>query len=173
MTIPELGDMKECEDGCFDSTPIAVPVLGGKLCTITLEKFSDDPKQEEFLVAVRNFLAIPPDVLKEAEVALYKYYKNCAEYVEDDEILKIDSPSEVWKYITLGNQVWVKRRAYGDKGIYVILDSDCEWEVEHGLQIVLKNGLKVNKIGPFDGHLTNSDSYDREDYEDAIYPGVS
>jgi hypothetical protein len=170
MTIPELGTMKPGDYGVLDSEPIAVPVLGGKLCTITLEDYLGDPKQEEFHVAVKNFLTITPAVLKEAEAHIYRYYKDCAEYVEDDEILKIDSPSEVWKYVTLGNQVWVQRRAYGDKGIYITLESDCEWEVEHGLQIVLKNGLKVNKIGSFDGHLTNSDSYDREDYENVIYP---
>jgi len=34
---------------------------------------------------------------------------------------------------------------------------------------VFKNGLKVNKIGPYDGHLTNSDANARNDLEDAIY----
>jgi hypothetical protein len=169
MTIPELGTMKECEDGCFDSAPIAVPVLAGKLCTITLEKFSNDPKQEEFLVAVRNFLTITPEVLKQSEAAIYKYYKDCAEYVED---LVIAAPPEVWRHIKLGKYARVQRRNGGDEGVYVALECECGWEVEHGLEIVFKNGLRVNKVGSFDGHLTNSDSYDREDYEDVIYPGA-
>ena len=47
---------------------------------------------------------------------------------------------------------------------------NCDWEEEHGLQIVFKNGLTINKIGPYDGHCTNSDAYDDESLEDIIYP---
>ena len=46
----------------------------------------------------------------------------------------------------------------------------CGWEEEHGLQLVLKNGLKVNKLGGYDGHLTNSDAFDDESLEHVIYP---
>ncbi len=53
----------------------------------------------------------------------------------------------------------VTRRPYGDKGIYISVECGCDWEEEHGLQLVLKNGLKVNKLGGYDGHLTNSDAF--------------
>ncbi|HEY7328274.1 MAG TPA: hypothetical protein VH592_11565 [Gemmataceae bacterium] len=64
----------------------------------------------------------------------------------------------------------VSRRAYGDKGIYISVECGCEWEQEHGLQLVLRNGLKVNKLGGYDGHLTNSDAFDDESLEHVIYP---
>jgi hypothetical protein len=35
----------------------------------------------------------------------------------------------------------------------------CDWEEEHGLQIVLRNGVRVNKVDGYDGHLTNSDAF--------------
>jgi hypothetical protein len=41
--------------------------------------------------------------------------------------------------------------------------------VEHGLQIVLRNGLEVNKLGMYDGHLTNSDAFADPALEDTIY----
>jgi hypothetical protein len=85
----------------------------------------------------------------------------------------IDSPRDVWKHVKFGDEPIVTRRAYGDHGVYVSLECNCDWEIEHGLQIVFKNGLKVNKIGPYDGHLTNSDAYARNDLEDAIYVPVS
>jgi hypothetical protein len=87
----------------------------------------------------------------------------------DDDFKPIESPADVWKCVHLGSQPTVSRRAYGDKGIYISLECGCDWEEEHGLQIVFKNGLKVNKVGPFDGHLTNSDAYDDESLEDVIY----
>jgi hypothetical protein len=63
----------------------------------------------------------------------------------------------------------VTRRAYGDRGIYISLECECEWEEEHGLQIVFKNGLRVNKVGPYDGHVTHSDAYADKSLEDVIY----
>lgn len=45
----------------------------------------------------------------------------------------------------------------------------CDWETEHGLQIVFKQGLKINKLGPFDGHLTNSDAYADKKLENVVY----
>jgi hypothetical protein len=64
----------------------------------------------------------------------------------------------------------VRRRPYADKGIYISVECGCEWEQEHGLQIVLKSGLKVNKLGGYDGHFTNSDAFDDEGLEHVIYP---
>jgi hypothetical protein len=63
----------------------------------------------------------------------------------------------------------VSRRAYGDKGVYVSIECNCDWEPEHGLQIVLKNGSEVTKVGPYDGHLTNSDAYADSTLEGVVY----
>jgi hypothetical protein len=63
----------------------------------------------------------------------------------------------------------VTRREHGDEGVYVSLNCECDWEEEHGLQIVFKNGLKINKVGPYDGHLTNSDAYGDESLEETVY----
>ena len=81
----------------------------------------------------------------------------------------IDSPKDVWKHIQFGDEAMVIRRPYHDKGIYISLECNCDWEEEHGLQIVFKNGLKVNKIGPYDGHCTNVDAYANKSLEDVIY----
>lgn len=35
--------------------------------------------------------------------------------------------------------------------------------------LVLKNGLKVNKLGGYDGHLTNSDAFADDSLENTIY----
>jgi hypothetical protein len=63
----------------------------------------------------------------------------------------------------------VSRRPYGDELIYISLACAGDWEREHGLQVVFKQGLLVNKVGPFDGHLTNSDAYANKELEDVIY----
>ena len=87
----------------------------------------------------------------------------------DEGYTVIESPSDVWAHVRLGCEPMVVRRASGDKGIYVSVECNCDWEIEHGLQIVFKNGLRVNKIGPYDGHLTLSDAYNNESLDNVIY----
>jgi hypothetical protein len=71
--------------------------------------------------------------------------------------------------VKLGGRPVASRRSYGDKAVYISLECDCDWEVEHGLQIVFKEGRAVTKVGPYNGHLTNSDAYDDERFEKTIY----
>jgi hypothetical protein len=148
-----------------------VPVLGGKVCRIVVAEYDDDPRKEEFHVAIANFLRIAPSVLKEAQPYVFRYYQDCKKNWEpdDDACVAIESPCDVWHHIQLGSEPLVLRRAYGDKGIYVSLECNCDWEAEHGLQIVFKNGLRVNKVSLYDGHLTNSDAYANDALEDVIY----
>jgi hypothetical protein len=172
MEIPHLGPVTiDAQLDGYRSQPMPVPVLGGKVCRIVVEEYDDDPRKDEFHVAIANFLRISPSVLKEAEPYIFRYYQNCNSNwePEDEEFVAIESPAEVWRHVQLGSEPIVTRRAYGDKGIYVSLECNCDWEPEHGLEIVFKNGLRVNKLGPYDGHLTNSDAYANDDLEDIIY----
>ena len=63
----------------------------------------------------------------------------------DGEFVSIDSPGEIWDHIQFGDEPVVCRREDGDEGIYVSVEGD--WEVEHGLQVVFREGKKVCKVG--------------------------
>lgn len=173
MNIPGLGNVIFDEDsGWYCSKKIKLDALNGHKCRIVLEDYNDDENKEDFHKAIANFLSIDFSVLKKAEPHLFRYYKNCMSEIDaDDEedFPQIDNASEVWDYIEFGEDAIVQRRAYGDQGVYISIESECDWEPEHGLQIVFKNGLTVNKLGPFDGHLTNSDAYDDETLENVVY----
>lgn len=173
MEIPGLGKVirdKRFKDW-YRSESIQVPVLGGKSCRIVVRRYDEDSNREDFHTAIPNFLSIDQFVMKAAEPHVYRYYKDCYEGYgsEEDGFPLINAPKDVWRHVRLGSEPMVERRHYGDKGIYISLECGCDWEEEHGLQIVFKNGLSVNKVGAYDGHLTNSDAYDDEDLEDVIY----
>jgi hypothetical protein len=174
MEISGLGKVTKHAgvDEWYQSEPMSVPVLGGKICRIVVERYDEDPKKDEFHAAITNFLSISPAVLKEAELHIFQYYKEVFDNLdldEDEEYVTIESSSGVWTHIRLGSEPMVQRRGYGDEAIYVSLECGCDWEEEHGLQIVFKNGLYVNKVGPFDGHVTNSDAYADDSLDDVIY----
>jgi hypothetical protein len=171
MEIPGLGEVTKDEQfGWYYSKPMPVPMFGGKQCRIVLEGYDEDERKEDFHVAIANFLSGSPAVLREADEPLFRYYRDFEEWWLEDDKRPIKSANELWQYVRLGSEPMVSRRPYGDKGIYISVECGCDWEQEHGLQLVLKNGLKVNKLGGYDGHLTNSDAFDDESLEDVIYP---
>jgi|SRR5215831_16041181 len=175
MEISSLGLItKDDRLDWYRSQPLPVAALGGKICQILLEDYDDDHAKEDIHVAIKNFLSIDQSTLQEAEPYIFQYYLDCNSDLspEDEDYLIIDSPRDVWKHVKFGDEPIVTLRVYGDRGVYVSLECNCDWEIEHGLQIVFKNGLKVNKVGAYDGHLTNSDAYDRDDLEDIIYVSV-
>ncbi len=122
-------------------------------------------------LAIENLLRSPFSVLQDAEGHVYRYYLDAHSHWPpgDGEFVQIDSPSEVWRHVQLGTEPVVTRRSYGDRAVYVSIECNCDWEPEHGLQIVLRNGEKVVKVGPFDGHRTNADAYANEALEHVVY----
>lgn len=170
MNVPGLGEVTK--DDKFDwyySIPVSVPMFGDKECRFVLEGYDDDEQKREFHVAIANFLAGSPAVLREADEPLFRYYQDFEEWWCEDGHPPIMTAEEAWRHIQLGSEPMVSRRPCGDKAIYISVECNCNWEEEHGLQLVLKNGLKVNKLGGYDGHLTNSDAYDDDSLEDVIY----
>ena len=45
-------------------------------------------------------------------------------------------------------------------GIVVMsFEGEVSWEREHGLQLVIEEGARVCKVGPYDGHVTMAHAY--------------
>jgi len=50
----------------------------------------------------------------------------------------------------------------------VQITAECEWEPEHGLQIVYRDGSELKRVSQQDGHLTYVDAYGLPESEDRI-----
>jgi len=171
MDVPGLRDMTKDEQfGWYYGSPIPVPMFGGKQCRIVLDGYDEDERKEDFQVAIANFLSGSPAVLREVDEPLFRYYKDFEDWWLEDDTQPINSADELWQHVQLGSEPMVSRRPRGDKGVYISVECECDWEDEHGLQLVLKNGAKVNKLGGYDGHLTNSDAFADDSLEHVIYP---
>jgi hypothetical protein len=170
MDIPGLGSMTEDKEyGWYYSAPIPVSMLGGNLCLITVEGYEADARQEDFHRAIKNFLAASPAVLHEVGEPLFNYYKDCEEYWLAQGNSPIKSVQELWQHVRFGFEPLVSRRYEGDRKVYISIECSCGWEPEHGLQFVLRDGLRINKLGEYDGHLTNSDAFGDENLENVVY----
>jgi len=161
---PVLGPLTHDEKfGGYTTAEKTVAFLHGRRCRFVLENYADDPRPDEIRRAVQNALDATPAVLGAAEPYVVRYCKEMLDRYEESErpAVNLTMPSDVWSHVRFGSVFYASRRAEGDgeDGIYLSLECNCDWEVEHGLQLVLRDGRTVSKVGPFDGHLTNADAF--------------
>ena len=142
----------------YRSQKLKLDILLGQEAKIILEEqYIGDKAPQDYLTAVKNLINAGKEVMLKAEGSLYSYYEETIKDWgwEEGEYEKVKNPADVWKHINWGEEV-VFSRSEEDNLIYASIGSGCSWEEEHGLQIVIREGLTVNKVGPHDGHLTGS-----------------
>lgn len=174
MHIPLLGNVTKDERfGSLCSAPIPVYAMQNREVRFILEGYEEDENPEDFHSAIKSLLSMGSEVLKAAEPYVFSYYRDVSGFWDDpEEPVRISDPSAVWSHVQLGKDAYLCRRDNGDKGIYVSIECNCDWEPEHGLQIVFKGGKSICKVGPYDGHLTNADAFANPELENVIYCSV-
>ena len=169
LSFEETGDFTYDSDGDeHRSRPLALPMLGRDV-TIVLVGFLDDPAPNEFRDVVRNLLSRTRDTLLAVSPDLQNYCNDINQFLDPEEELHVDNPNDLWSHVRLGGEVYVERRHHGDRKLYATIECGCDWEEEHGLQLVLREGLAVTKLGPYDGHLSNADAFADSSLEHTIY----
>jgi hypothetical protein len=171
MEIPGLGTVKaDDEFGLLHSEPLPVAALGGRSCSFVLEGYEEDPHQEDFHAAVASMLSAGNDLLREATPDVFRYYEDLnSEWEPGDPEYVEAGVDDIWEHVRFGRELHVSRRSHGDHAVYVSVECNCDWEPEHGLQVVFKEGRTVAKVGPYDSHLTNVDAYGDPTLEGVVY----
>ena len=155
-------------DEWYESEAISIPLLGGRQLSFTIEYINEDESPEEFEEAISNFMGLGESLKSEIEPYIYKNYLEFKEAVGPECCpTRISTPSEVWQFV-YPSYVNVSRRPYGNKEVYIQLLAECEWEPEHGLQVVFHKGKSLNRVSDQDGHLTHSDAYNLPEDQDRI-----
>ncbi|HEY2671189.1 MAG TPA: hypothetical protein VGJ07_12560 [Rugosimonospora sp.] len=172
MEIPGLGSVtRDDEFGWYRSAMLPVRALGGAVCQIVVDGFDADPAKDELQAVIGTFLALDESALRAAAPSIFQYYQDTVADLDADEhgYGEIPGPDDVWNHVHIGGQAIIKRNPYGDRRVYVSVECECDWEPEHGLQVVFREGRAVSKVGPYDGHLTNAAAYARDDLSDVVY----
>ena len=150
--------------GWYESEPKPVRFLGGQACRFVFDDYgSDEAEHLEVRRAVQNALDAGPEILAAAEPYVVRYCEEMLVRYPDQFRPKVHlpRPSDVWSYVHFGSELHVSRRADGDAedGVYLSIECNCDWEPEHGMQLVLRDGRTVSKVSAYDGHLTNADAF--------------
>jgi len=119
----------------WESQPVKIPFFEDKALKVIFKKFLQLTKA---------------DRLKLSDVV----HKNCMDFLnavgydEDDEPLwSIKDKNKIWEFV-YPEQIHVTREHSENNKIDIRLVCECEWEVEHGLQITFNQGNQLIDIGP-------------------------
>jgi hypothetical protein len=167
--IDKLGELeKDDEFPWFTSERIEIPFLAGERLRFVLERVETDERPEEFTAAIARFLAMTTRDRDHAAPYVFAVYReNLDSFVDEASAPQIASPDEVWEHVE-ATEIRVSRRHCGDKKVYVELKAECDWEEEHGLQLVYREGFQLCRVSEQDGHLTNTEAHGAPATDDRI-----
>lgn len=157
----------------WHSEPVGVPLFDNKLIEVVFTDYEpgDDMFLQETEEALKNFWQLDNNYRNSMSKEVYKNcmdFLNAVAYDEADECLwQINNPKEIWGYVS-PIEILVSRRHSRDKDIYITVACECEWEREHGLQLVFRQGKKLTRVSDQDGHVTEADAYDKPDSQDKL-----
>lgn len=164
-----LESLEEDEDGSAWSAAVPVQWLRHD-CSFVLEDYAADAAQADFGAAIAAFLRIDQAVLDAAAADVFAYYRRMHALHAQHGLPspRIDGPAQVWQHVQFGSEAYASR--YRDGHIRISLECNCDWEQEHGLQLVFTHEGRICKVGPFDGHLSHADAYADPSLETVVYP---
>ena len=176
ITSQVLGQLTQVNNfsNWWKSKAFKIPFFDNTKMNIIFMDFEPDHDTtflEEADQALTNFFKLnSADKISISDLA----YKNCMDFLDEvgfaevDEALKeIKDKNEIWKFIH-PSEIYVIRRLYKEHDMYVQVACECDWEQEHGLQLVFRQGKKLTRISDQDGHLTEADASDKPDEEDEL-----
>ena len=176
ITSQVLGELTQDENfsNWWKSKAIKFPFFDSMRLPVIYMDFDPD-HDPDFLQeadnALTNFLTLnPADRNSISELA----YKNCIDFLDAigfdesyESLRNLVEQNEIWKLIH-PSEIYVTRRPYKEQDMYVQIACACDWEQEHGLQLVFRQGKKLTRISDQDGHLTEADAYGKADEEDEL-----
>jgi len=152
---------------------VKIPFFEDEKLTITFIDYTPEEDKsfvEEADKALMNFLELTEKDKFTISELVYKNYTDFLEMVGEDADefrLEINENNEIWDFV-YPSEIYVSRRDRRDKDIYVQIACECDWEEEHGLQLMFRQGRKLTRVSDQDGHLTEADAYDKPDSEDEL-----
>ena len=174
ITSTVIGDLIQNEQftGWWYSKPTLIPLLDLELpiTFIDYDPLIDTEFIPEADAALKNFLAFTSIEKLKLAPHIFENFVEISSYLNVDDIpekIRGAQPLSIWNFVH-PTQLFINRRPTNDKDLYVVLACECEWEKEHGLQMVFRQGKKLTRVSDQDGHLTEADAYDLPDDKDEL-----
>jgi hypothetical protein len=80
----------------------------------------------------------------------------------DQNLWSLKDENKIWDFVSAENII-VTRSNGENEMIYLNLNCECEWDEEHGLQILYRKGQKLTRISEQDGDICEFDFYEKKE----------
>jgi hypothetical protein len=148
----------------WTASSISVPFFEGRMIPVSLGSpgLSDaiGPEDADAIdVALDAILALGASEQAAAGVLVLAYCHDCldaigAEWPAARKMLAITNPAEIWSFVD-NIQLHIRKDSrHGNPPIYVFVMAGCDWEEEHGLQLVYRGGNELIRVGQQDLTVT-------------------
>ena len=123
--------------------------------------------------ALAAFSALGPEDRRSDTRHVWAYFQDVYEDIGEhvDEAMEIPAtPDGSWAHVR-PRCLYIDVK--DDGTCFVMIECDCDWEEEHGLQMVWRDGSALCKAGPYDGHMTNANAYADPKLAEVVYKAVN
>jgi len=153
MKSKVVGDLSplEYDPNFFESAPYPIPYFDNKELKIGFVEATYEPYLLAADRVLQNFLNLSvQDRLNDSQL-VFHYYNEVLKHGYTKP-LDLNVITDIWNFVYPGEimVLWGK-----DEDYYLCVTCDCEWEEEHGLQLVFKDGKKLTRASGHDGGLTD------------------
>ncbi|WP_299631869.1 hypothetical protein [uncultured Roseobacter sp.] len=144
------------------SEKISLPLFDGasvELLSDTVAPPAADALHRFMKLGQADRLAVTPHI--------HAYYRDMHTHADaariDERMATPAQPEDIWRHVRpLSITIKTRPVAAGTGGgsapvVYVLLEAHCDWEDEHGLQLVWKEGNTLVKVGAFDDKPLHAD----------------
>jgi hypothetical protein len=137
--------------GTYVSEPFEVPYFDNRSLVIV---FTDAEHQTYLQMAdhvLQNFLKLNSAHRLKDSPMVYDYYAQILKFGYTNS-LEVNLITDIWKFVE-PIEIVIQWDETGD--FYLCVSCECEWEREHGLQLVFKNGETLTRASGHDGHFSD------------------
>ena len=132
----------------FESDPYAIPYLDNKKLKIGFVEAKHAPYLAEADKVLENFLNLNVEERIKDSQLVFNYYDETLKFGYTEQ-LDIKTVDEIWNFV-YPSEIIINWDEKGD--FYLCVSCGCEWEEEHGLQLVFKDGLTLTRAHGHDGY---------------------
>ncbi len=157
------------EDIWVTPEPVAIPYFDGQAVTVAFDGIEEATPEglREADEALRNFLQLgPADRLAATPVALANYQEMLD--AVDLEPLDLPTPAAIWQHVQPRHLVVTQETEGEERDFYIQIEGECDWEEEHGIALVFRQGRMLTRLSQYDGHLTEAHAYGQPGITDPL-----
>jgi hypothetical protein len=135
----------------YESEPFAIPYFDNNKLKIVFVEAEYQPYLITADEVLENFLKLnSEDRIKDSKM-VYHYYSEFLKFGYT-KALNIKETKDVWNFVK-PTEIIIHESQNGV--FYLCVSCECEWEEEHGLQLVFKDGQTLTRASGHDGHYTD------------------